>query len=406
MLSNDVCSLRPNRRRLAHTMFIEFDQRGKMLRFERADTVIKSRAKLSYEEVQRFFDGCVVSSRVKRVADSLRLARELAGKLSAQRFAAGSLDFDLPEAQIILGPNGEVLELGRKVRLEAHRLIEEFMLAANKAVALLVFRAGQPMLYRVHDKPDQEKLEAFAHLVSRLGYRFPVSKTIKPIHFARFLKQIKDAPEADFINELMLRSMQKAVYQRQNIGHFGLAFTHYTHFTSPIRRYPDLLVHRLLRKLKNGRYPPAFAKRIPDVIDNVGKHCSETERVAEAAERQAVRVKQVAYMARHVGDEYDGVISGVVPHGFFVRINDLGAEGMVRVSTIDDDYYQYDEAGYRLVGQRTGKTYRLGDPVRVGVLKVDRVYSEIEFFLPETKATSKAGRKSRPKRGKRAKAKK
>jgi ribonuclease R len=381
VLSNDLCSLRPNRRRLAHSIFIDFDKKGKMLKWRLADTVIKSRAKLTYEEVQRFFDSGEKPPKISRVAKSLTTARELAGILSKRRFAEGSLDFDLPEAKIILNEKGEVLELGSRVRLESHRLIEEFMLAANRAVALEVFRKGQPFLYRVHDKPDTEKLQAFSAMMSRLGYKFPVSPTMRPIIFARFLDQTKDAPEADFINELMLRSMMKAVYQRENIGHFGLAFTHYTHFTSPIRRYPDLLVHRLLRKLQNGRYPPVFAKRVVSVIDHASKHCSETERTAEEAERQAIKVKQVAFMARHVGDEFDGIISGVTGYGFFVRLDNLGVEGLVRVSSIDDDYYRFDEKQYRLVGRGSGRCFRLGDKIRVGVMKVDKIRNEIDLYV-------------------------
>jgi ribonuclease R len=399
VLSNDICSLKPHRKRLAHSVFIDFDRHGKMLKWEITDTIINSKAKLSYEEVQDLFDGKPVSDQVSRVADNLRVAQRLAKILSERRFAEGSLDFDLPEAKIILGKDGEVLELGSRVRLESHRLVEEFMLAANRAVALEVFRKAQPFLYRVHDKPDLEKLEAFSYMMERLGYKFPVSKTMRPIQFARFLDRVQKAPEADLINELLLRSMAKAVYQRENIGHFGLAFSHYTHFTSPIRRYPDLLVHRLLRKLEGGHYPVSFAKRVESVIDNVGKHCSETERMAEAAEREAVRVKQVAYMAEHLGDEHTGVISGVVPFGFFVRLHRLGVEGLVRVSSIDDDFYKYDEGNYRLIGRRTKKVYRLGDAIQVGVLKVDRSRNEIDLFLIRpAKDEAKPKKKNREKK--------
>jgi len=270
-------------------------------------------------------------------------------------------------------------------------------------VALEVFRKVQPFLYRVHDRPDLEKLEAFSAMMARLGYRFPVSADMKPLPFARFIDLVKDSPQAEFINELMLRSMKKAVYQRRNIGHFGLAFTHYTHFTSPIRRYPDLLVHRLLRMLKDGRYPPAFRRRVVSVIDNVGRHCSETERTAEAAERQAIKVKQVAYMARHVGDEFEGVISGVTAYGFYVRLDSMGVEGLVRMSTIDDDYYRLEEKQYRIIGRGSGRSFRLGDKIRVGVLRVDKVNSGIDLFIARGQRTNgKAKRKkdSRP-RGRR-----
>ena len=393
VLSSDTCSLRPDRKRLTFSVFIEFDKQAKAIKWEIADTVISSKARLTYEQVQSFFEGESVPSISKEIGDNLKIARELAQLLTKRRFADGSLDFDLPEAKIVLNADGEVVELGNRVRLESHRLVEEFMLAANRAVALEVFRMGQPFLYRVHDRPDQEKAEAFSYLMSRLGQKFPVAPSLKPIHFARFLKSIETLPEADFINELMLRSMKKAVYQRDNIGHFGLAYSHYTHFTSPIRRYPDLLVHRLLRLVRPGKYPHALSKRIPDLIDAVGTHCSETERVAEQAERMAVKIKQVAFMAKHVGEEYEGVVSGVTPHGFFVRLLRLGAEGMVRLSSIDDDYYIYDEKHYAITGRRTERRFRLGDTIRVGVQRVDVAKSEIELYLADLAKTSskKAG---------------
>ena len=246
-----------------------------------------------------------------------------------------------------------------------------------------MFRNTRPFLYRVHDRPDMEKLENFSNMMGRLGYRFPVSPTMKPMQLSRFLQKVKGTPEAEFINELMLRSLQKAVYQRENIGHFGLAFKHYTHFTSPIRRYPDLMVHRLLRRLRCGEYGASYAKEVPIVIDSVGRHCSETERLAEAAEREAVKTKQVAYMAGRVGEEYTGMISGVMPFGFFVRLGGIGVEGLVRMSSIDDDYYYHDEDQYRITGRRNNRSYRLGDEVTVGVLKVDRERNEIDLFLPD-----------------------
>lgn len=384
-LSSDVCSLREDRRRLAHTVFIDFDSKGKPISWKFHDTVITSRAKLTYEDVQSFFDTGEMTGKLDGVSESLLLARELAQILTKRRFAEGSLDFDLPEASIVMNEKGEVLELGNRVRLESHRLVEEFMLAANRVVALELFRAAKPCLYRVHDKPDMEKLEAFSLMMRRLGQNFPVSDEMRPAQLSRFLESVKDLPEADFINELMLRSMKKAVYQRANIGHFGLAFTHYAHFTSPIRRYPDLLIHRLLRKLHDGTFSAAYAKQVTGTIDAVGKHCSETERAAETAERQAIKIKQVSFMANHLGEEYDGVISGVSSYGFFVRLQNLGAEGLVRFSSIDDDFYYFDEKNYRITGRRKGQTFRLGDAIRVGVLKVNVTRAEIDLFLPIAK---------------------
>ena len=389
VLSNDVCSLRPDRKRLAHSIFIDFDRTGKMLKWKIADTIINSCAKLSYEEVQQFFDNGGGSIPNKKISDNLTLARELAKLLTQKRFAEGSLDFDLPESKIVLNDKGHVLEISNRIRLESHRLVEEFMLAANKAVALEATRQRKHFLFRVHDHPDEEKITEFSEVIKRLGYSFPVSDSLRPIQFSRFLEKIKDAPEADFINELMLRSMKKAVYQRENIGHFGLAFTHYAHFTSPIRRYPDLVVHRLLRLISQGKYTGKFAESAPGMIDRIGRHCSDTERVAEAAEREGIKVKQVQFMARHIGGEFDGVISGVARWGFWVRLDNLGAEGLVRISSIDDDYYHFDEKHYRLMGRRRQRSFRMGDRVRITVLRVDDIKNEIELLLAGTKIPDK-----------------
>lgn len=410
-LSNDLCSLKPNKKRLVYAAIINFDDKGKPLNWEITDGIINSRARLNYEEVQEFFDTGKATERIKRVADNLTLARELAGILHNRRMANGSLDFDLPKPIVVINKKGEITDIRHSIRLESHRLVEEFMLAANQAVAVQVTRLGQKFLYRVHDRPDLEKLEAFSYLMKTLGYDFPVSETIKPIQFSKFLLKIKDKPEEELINELMLRSMKKAVYQPKNVGHFGLAFKHYTHFTSPIRRYPDLIVHRLLRKLVDGHYPVKLAQRLDGVLANIGRHCSDTERNAEAAEREAIKFKQVAYMARHVGEQFKGVISGVLNFGFFVRLNDLGVEGMVRVSTLGDDYYQFEEKSYRLVGRRTGRVFRMGDPVEVGVLSVDKLKNEINFYLVESQPPpvqkerrKKGGRRNHP--GKRRRRKK
>jgi len=411
-LSNDLCSLKPNRRRLVMAVHINFGKDGQMKDWEIGEGVLTSRAKLSYEEVQEFFNSGEMTPRIKRVADSLKDARRLANLLQKRRMAAGSLDFDLPEAKIVMDKKGEVVEIGSRIRLESHRLVEEFMLAANKAVALHFFRRNLQTLYRVHDKPDLETLNAFSYMMTTLGYKFPVSDNMKPIQFSKFLDRVKGKPEEELINELMLRSMKKAVYHPNNIGHFGLAFSHYLHFTSPIRRYPDMLVHRLLRLIKNDKYPAKLDKRLDSILKNAGRVCSETERVAEAAEREAVKFKQVEFMARKVGHEYNGVISGILNFGFFVRLDKMGAEGMVRLSTLDDDYYNYDEKHYRLVGKRTGRVFRMGDPVKVTVLSVDKVKNQINLILTESDgdAVDQRGRKKsagrKKKGGKKSRSKK
>jgi ribonuclease R len=399
-LSNDVCSLRPNRKRLTFSIFMEFDNKGDVVDYELFPAVIRSRARLSYSEVQQFFDGAEITPRVQRVTNSLKILRRLARILHKRRREEGSLDFDLPEAKITLDKQGNVIEIGNRIRTESHRLVEEFMLAANRQVALHFFRNAQPILYRVHDRPDMEKLEGFSDLVSRFGYRFSVSPQMPAGDLSRFLDKVKGKPEEELINELMLRSMKKAIYQPANIGHFGLAFTHYLHFTSPIRRYPDLLVHRLLKHLKKGKYPVRLAQKLGVILTHAGNQSSERERRAMEAEREAVKAKQVAYMAGQVGSEYDGVISGVTNFGFFVRLIGPECEGLVRASTMDDDYYHFEEEGYRLVGRRRGGSYRLGDKVRVGVMRVDVEKRDIDLFLISS------ARPKKKKTGKRSKGKK
>lgn len=398
-LSNDVCSLRPDRIRLTHSVVMDFDRTGKMTRWKIVDGVIKSDARLTYEEVEEFLDsGKSLNPNLRPLEGNLSLAAELAALLTKRRLRNGALDFVLPEPLIELNDKGKVVNLSLKKRMKAHRLVEEFMLMANQAVALELFRKGLQSLYRVHGKPEMEKLEAFSEMMSRFGHRFPVSPTIKPIQLSRFLEKMAGRPEQMFVSELMLRTMQKAIYQRENIGHFGLAFTHYSHFTSPIRRYPDLVVHRLIRRAKTGKYLAPFAKRVNSIIDTAGQQCSDTERRAVQAERDAIKVKQLEYMERHVGDELSGMITGVMPFGFFVRLVETGVEGLVRLSSIDDDYYAFDEKMHQIVGRRTARQYRLGDPVQVKLARVDRLAGDMDLWLMAPPLAGKGGRKGRSQR--------
>ena len=389
IISNDLCSLRPNKDRLAHSVFIDFDKSGKMIDWRVADTIIRSCHKLSYEDAQEIIDQRKAGGKSKSVEDSLALAYELSRKLSKRRSARGSLDFDLPEALIELDQKWDVVKLGTRVRLDSHRLIEEFMLAANQAVALTAVRLGVKMLFRVHERPDLEKLEQFAQLAKVFGYNFVVSDTTSPKMAQEFLEQLKGEPEEEYLSELLLRSMKKAVYQPENIGHFALAFKNYAHFTSPIRRYPDLVVHRILKSLKNGSIPVAYDRKLSKSLSNVGTHCSETERVAEKAEREAIKMFQASYLAKHVGDEFNGIVSGVVARGFFVRLDGIQSEGMVRVSSIDDDFYHHDEWRHRLIGARKKRVFRLGDRVKVQVIKVDIERREIDLELVEAQESKR-----------------
>lgn len=395
-LSNDVCSLKPNRVRLTYSIIMELDPQGNRVGYRIRESVIRSRAKLNYDEVQQFFDAGSASKNVQGLENDLSEMRKLSGKLLQSRLAKGSLDFDLPEAHVVLGEEGRVLDILQVARLESHRLIEEFMLLANRTVAEHVTRVSVPFLYRIHEEPDQEKMEAFSDFVSTFGYSFKVSGRIRPKKIQRFLKSLEGKPEEALISEILLRSLKKACYAPENVGHFGLAFSHYTHFTSPIRRYPDLLVHRMLKELEDGRYDFKRQSRMMRRLPRIGEMTSDRERLAEEAERESIKIKQIEFLQDKLGEEFEGLISGVVPFGFFVRLDNLLAEGLVRVSSLDDDYYLFDERGRRWVGRRTKKVYRIGDRVKAQVVRVDKEKKEIDFMLagrgPRARAERRRGR--------------
>ena len=382
-LSNEICSLKPEQERLTYSCLMELDENCQVVNYQIQESVIESKAKLTYEEVQAFFDSGKSTTQLRGLEEDLAKMLELSQKLLKKREAQGSLDFDLPEALVILDASGNILDINQAARLDSHRLIEEFMLLANKTVALHVTRLAMPFLYRVHAKPDPEKLKAFSELVSQLGYKTSLGEKVTPRLLQRFLKQVEDKPEEPLINELLLRSLKKAVYQPENIGHFGLAFSHYTHFTSPIRRYPDLIVHRLLKELKKGQYTPERYHFLMKRLPRIGEIASDREKIAEEAERATIKLKQVQYMQDKLGEVFEGVISGVVPYGFFVRLQKLMVEGLVRLSSIDDDYYIYDESGYRVVGKHTKQVYRLGDKVSVKVIRVDKEQHQLDFVLAD-----------------------
>jgi ribonuclease R len=380
-LSNQVCSLKPHQMRLTYSVIMELDPQGERLDYRIKESVIQSKAKLSYDQVQEFFDKGTSNNNIKGLEDDLANMLTLSRKLLERRLERGSLDFDLPEAHVVLGKDGKVQDILETVRLESHRLIEEFMLLANRTVAEHVSRLSVPFLYRVHEEPDKEKIEAFSDFVSTLGYSFSVSGKIPPKKIQRFLKSVEGKPEEKLINEILLRALKRACYQPENVGHFGLAFSHYTHFTSPIRRYPDLLVHRLLKELEAGKYTYQRQNQMQKRLPRIGEITSERERMADEAERESIKIKQVEFMQDKLGEEYEGLISGVVPFGFFVRLDTLLSEGLVRVSNLDDDYYIFDERRHRWVGQKTKKIYKLGDRVKVQVTRVDKDQKEIDFVL-------------------------
>jgi len=378
-LSNKVCSLRPEEDKLAFSIIMEVSQNGAVKDYEIAETIIRSHHRFTYEQAQQFIQG---GNPEHPYAGNVVRAARLARTLTQKRMRAGSVDFDLPEIRVILDAEGNPIDIVRKERQESNRLIEEFMLMANRTVAEHVGkrRNAKPFVYRVHDKPNAEKIGQLAEYVRAFGYRLEQTKTgtVESRQLNALLEHVKGTPEEPVIEEAALRAMAKAVYSIQNLGHYGLGFAHYSHFTSPIRRYPDLMVHRLLKLYTLDRADPAA-----DGLQGKCEHCSEREKTATQAERESVKLKQVEYIRAHLGEQFSGVVSGVTKFGVFVELSDLLVEGMVHVRELDDDYYEYDERTYSLVGRDTGRTYRLGDRVEVVVAGANLESREVDFTFVE-----------------------
>ena len=395
-LSNRICSLRPQEDKLTYSCLMEIDSKGKIISYRIEESTICSQARLNYDEVQAFFDTGKTGKNLSGLGEILKEMLKLSQLLHKNRLASGSLDFDLPEAKVVIDKEGKVLDIFKQERLESHRLIEEFMLLANQCMAEYVSSLKVPFLFRVHDLPDTEKLESFSEFVSTLGYNFHLSKNenVTPKKIQRFLKSVEGTPQEELINEQLLRSLKKACYQPENIGHFGLAFSHYTHFTSPIRRYPDLLVHRLLKELKETRrYSAERSKYLQKRLPVIGRLTSERERLADEAEWESIKLKQIEFLKGKLGEVYSGVISGTLPFGFFVRLDQLLAEGLVRLSLLEDDYYIFEEKNKRFVGRHTRKKYRLGDRVKVQLIRVDKEERKIDFRLVSEKTDIKSKKK-------------
>jgi ribonuclease R len=384
-LSNGICSLNPNEDRLTKTVAIQFNAQGEVTASRFFNSVIRSHRRMTYTDVRRILvdrdPNCL--EQYRELLDGFKLMEELARLIYERRCARGNLDFDLPEAEIVLDLQGMPENIVRAERNIAHRIIEEFMIAANEAVARHLTAMDVPMLYRVHEGPDQESLEALAPFLLSLGYRLPQAKeTIEPLEIQRLLKSAHGKPEERVINRVLLRSMKQAVYQPKNIGHFGLASSCYTHFTSPIRRYPDLIVHRILEQAMSGKKlkPNERADRLRE-LEESGKHTSDRERHAMDAEREMVDLKKAQFMMNRIGEEFPGFINSLANFGFFVELDDFFIEGLVKLSSLTDDDYDYYEKEYVIKGRRHGKKFRLGDNVRVRVARINAFRSEIDFDL-------------------------
>jgi ribonuclease R len=375
-LSNDLCSLKPNADRLAYSVLMDVSRDGTVEKFRITPAVIHSHRRFTYEEVQEILD-----ARKGEHADILLALHRLSQTLLGRRRKNGSIDFETAEAKFRFDVHGLPTEIVKKQRLDAHRLVEEFMLLANATIArYLGGGEGEPtpMIYRVHDLPDPVRLKELATFVRQFGFSLDVRSGVTSRALQKLMDQARGSEVETLINEIAIRSMAKAIYSERNIGHFGLSFPFYTHFTSPIRRYPDLVVHRILRESDRGMSVRRL-NALRDILPAIAEQSSQRERVAMEAERASVRVMQVEYMKRHLGDEFEGVIGGVTSFGFFVEITELLVEGLVRVRDLADDYYLFDEARYALKGRSRGKVYRLGDKVRVRVVGVDPDERRMDF---------------------------
>jgi len=384
-LSNGICSLNPNADRLTKTACIEFNARGEVIRSRFFKSVIRSHERMTYTNVRRILvdRDMEVLEHYKKLVDQFKLMEELALLIYEQRKRRGNLDFDLPEAEIILDLQGAPENILRAERNIAHRMIEEFMIAANEAVARQLTEKELPFLYRVHEGPDPDALEALAPFLLSLGYRLPLKKEkIAPLEIQKLLDSARGKPEERVLNRVLLRSMKQAVYQPENIGHFGLASTCYTHFTSPIRRYPDLIVHRTVdRALHGEKLKPNEREDLFRYLQEAGQHTSERERHAMDAEREMVDLKKAQFMMNKIGEEFTGFITSLANFGFFVELDLYFVEGLVKLSSLMDDDYDYYEKEYVIKGRRHGKKFRLGDNVHVQVVRINAFRSEIDFAL-------------------------
>lgn len=376
-LSNMVCSLRPNEEKLCYSIVFELDENADILDQWIGRTVINSDKRFDYEEAQ-----AIIESGVGEFKSELLLLNDLAKKIRARRFKNGAISFERVEVKFDIDEKGKPLGVFFKEHKESNQLIEEFMLLANKRVAEFIgqVKKGQKaktFVYRIHDKPDPEKLERFSKFIQRFGYSINTSghKNITT-SINELLDEVQGKKEQNVIETLAVRSMAKAIYSTKNVGHYGLSFPYYTHFTSPIRRYPDMMVHRMLTDYIKGE-----KSKNKDKYEDMCKHSSEMEKRAAEAERASIKYKQVEFMKEHIGEDFDGIISGVTEWGFYVELNESKCEGLVHIRELDDDYYFFDEDNYSIIGRRNKKTYQLGDTVKIKIVKADLEKKQLDYTL-------------------------
>lgn len=393
-LSNELCSLRPNEDKLCMSVIVEMDPNAKVLRHKICRTVIRSDHRLTYRQAQDMLDGQAVAN--QSLSQALQVLNGLAQTMRTDRFRRGAINFETPEVHFRLDEQGEPAEIFFHKSLDTNHLIEEFMLLANRIVAAEIGKSksripnpesdkpAQPFVYRVHDNPDPEKIGKLSQFIKRFGLNLKISSNSKTTHkhINALLDDCQGRPCQTLVETLTIRSMAKAVYSTDNIGHYGLAFPYYTHFTSPIRRYPDMMVHRLVAKYL--LQSKALCRSDKEELEQACQHCSDCEMAAQMAERDSIKEMHARWISNHLGEEFDAVISGVTEFGLFVQLTDTLTEGLVPIRTIQPhDYMQFDEENYCLIAARSGQTYTLSDPVRVRCTKVDIDRKLIDFALVE-----------------------
>ncbi len=397
-LSNGLCSLNPKVDRLCMVCEMHITQGGQLKDFKFYDAVMRSAARLTYDEVAAMVidHKPVLRKKHAKLVDHLDELYTLFKAMHKQRAKRGAIDFETTETYIEFGKEQKIERIVPRVRNDAHRIIEECMIAANVAAARFLEKKKMPVLYRVHDGPKNEKIEDLRSFLNELGLSLGGGDDPQPKDYAKIMSSIKDRPDAHLIQTVLLRSLSQAIYTPDNEGHFGLAHEAYAHFTSPIRRYPDLLVHRAIRHVLQKNKPSSFEYSHNDMVTN-GEHCSMAERQADEATRDAVDWLKCEYMLDKVGESYSGVISSVTSFGLFVELSNIFVEGLVHITSLDNDYYHFDPAGHRLRGERSGQVYRLGDEIRVKVARVDLDERKIDFGL-EDAPKARRKKKSAPKK--------
>lgn len=383
-LSNGICSLNPKVDRLALSCFMVIDKNGKVIQHEIEESVIKTSERMTYTDVTKILENNdeELIKRYDYLVDDFKAMEELCNILREKRIKRGAIDFNFEESKIILNDLGKPIDIKPYDRAIANRIIEEFMLVCNETIAEHMFWTNLPFVYRIHEEPDEEKLEKFKEFVYNLGYIVRWGQEAHPRALQDILEKVKGKKEETVVSTLLLRSMMQAKYSPECVGHFGLAAKYYCHFTSPIRRYPDLQIHRIIKEQLNGKIDEKRAGRLTNIVEIASKQSSEMERLAQEAEREVDDLKKAEYMQERIGEEFTAIISSVTSFGLFAELPNT-IEGLIHITALDDDYYIYDEAHLCLIGERTKKVYRLGDEIKVKCTRVDIDNREVYFDLIE-----------------------